>query len=192
MADQARERIGMPLSEWERRWQDGPFELIDGEIIEVSPQKYEHGFLMKLFFLALADYERATGAGEVFTEMPFVEMDSSDWVKGSRVPDLMFFFKARMEEYRRSVSNYRGKPFILLPDLVIEIISPTDLYSEVNHKVAGYRADGVQVIWVIDPRTETIDIWRNDGTQKQLVKTDTLTDPILPGFSLELTKVFTI
>lgn len=191
MADQTRERIGMPLSEWERRWQDGPFELIDGEIIEVSPEVLQHMVLIKLFLRELFKLEDV-GLGQAFAEGTFAQLEGSNWVTGSRIPDVMFYLQTRWDKYLAEMANPEKKPLVLYPDLVVEVVSPNDSYTVLNRKVRIYLADGVQVVWVVDPRTQTIDVWRNDGSQKQLTKTDTLTDPILPGFSIELAKVFPI
>jgi Uma2 family endonuclease len=187
MAEQTRERVGMSLADWERRWQDGPFELIDGEVIEVSPEVLQHMILTKLFLREFFKLEDA-GVGQAFAEGTFAQLEGSDWVKGSRIPDVMFYLQARWKSYTANTSKTR--PLVLYPDIVVEIVSPNDSYTVLNRKVRQYLADGVQLVWVVDPRTQTVDVWYKDGSQKQLTKADTLTDTLVPGFSLELSKVF--
>ncbi len=194
MADQARERIGMPLSEWERRWdEEGSFELIDGEISKVPPHQKQHVLLTKLFYDALLFYLlQNSGSGQVFAEATYALMQDSDWVKGSRIPDVMVYLGERWEKYNAEDNDPENGPITLIPDLVIEIVSPNDLYDDVDDKVDDYLAEGVQAVWVISPRRKLISVKRKDGSHLKLSKGDTLTDPLLPGFSLPIDKIFPI
>jgi Uma2 family endonuclease len=193
MADQARERIGMPLSEWERRWDEhGSFELIDGEIIEVPPHQKQHNVLTKLFYDALFLYLlQNEGLGHVFAEATYALTEGSDWVKGSHIPDVMVYLGDRWERYT-SAEDYdpENGPITLIPDIVIEIISHNDLFEDDNDKAEDYLAEGVQLVWIISPRKKTIFVKRKDSNYFKLTNGDTLTDPLLPGFALQVDKIF--
>src|SRR5262249_55722885 len=116
-----------------------PFEWIDGEKVVLSPSVAGPNFIAKLIFRALLPFEDQ-GLGEAFTEAVFVLAYDSNWVRGSRVPDVMYYTAARLAAYRRDNPDWQGKPYILIPDFAVEVVSPTDSYSEVNRKVDAYLA----------------------------------------------------
>ena len=79
------------------------------------------------------------------------------------------------------------------PDLAVEVISPRDLYSDVEEKVAEYLAAGVQIVWVVNPPTRTVRVHRADGTVSDLGEGDILLgESLLPGFECSLAELFTV
>ncbi|MEO8396851.1 MAG: Uma2 family endonuclease [Chloroflexota bacterium] len=145
-------QIGMPIDEFIRRYDEAPFELIDGEVIPKMPTVSGHNRLSKRFFVALLPFEQQ-GFGEVFQEATYVLADSSQWVKNSRIPDVMFVSAAKLEQFKRDIPDAENKPYILVPDIVIDIVSPTDQYSEISRRVKRYLSDGVPLILIVDPET---------------------------------------
>lgn len=151
-----------------------------------------HGIIVRALFLALYNYCQQNQLGEVFQEMPFVLSYSSNWVKGSRVPDVMFFEKSRWDEYVIQVPDWTKKPAILVPDLVVEVISQNDSYSDLNRKVQIYRQDGVKLIWVVDPAKKSVDIYQ-DNQITTLEKNDTLTGgDMLPKLEISLSELLAV
>src|SRR5690348_5537607 len=130
------ERIqGMSLHEFERRFdQDGPFELINGEIKPMSPQKSRHSVVTRTFFLKLYQYCTAHGLGEVFSETTFALTDTPGWVRDSFVPDILFFSAGRLIAYKSATPDWADKPFFLVPELAVEVLSPTDRPGDVLEK----------------------------------------------------------
>jgi len=186
------ERVGlMTVEEFVRLYdKEGPFELVNGERIALSPNVSEHGVITMQLVSALLDYQKTTHRSQVFTEMPFVLVEESDWVKGSRVPDLMVFLEDRLSAHKAATPDWGQKPFLLVPDIAVEIISPNDLYGDVDDKVKGYLDDGVRNVWVINPRRKNVTIYR-PGRFEILTGEDTLRGgEILPGFSLALAELF--
>src|SRR5215468_12504193 len=122
----------LTLDEFIRAYdEEGPFEYIDGERMPVSPTLTGHGLIARTLLLALYNYGVPKNLGEPFMELPFVMVETSDWVTGSRVPDVMFFKAERLAAYKANNADWRDKPFILVPDVVVEIISPNDRYGDV-------------------------------------------------------------
>ncbi len=79
----------------------------------------------------------------------------------------------------------------LVPDLAVEVISPNDLYSEVEDKVDEYLRAGVRLVWVIDPRTDSIRVHRLDGTVRDLGQGDELDgENVAPGFLCPVRELF--
>jgi Uma2 family endonuclease len=178
----------MSLVEFMRRYAEAPFELIDGEIIPVTPTTSQHVIIAKRLFMALLKYEKQ-GLGEVFNEATFILTDDPEWVRGSRVPDVMFVLKETLEAYYKSIPEAEEKPFIFVPEIVAEVISPNDKYSEVTHKVSRYLADGVRLIWIIDPQRKVITVKGEHDVE--LGENDILTGgTVLPDFELSLIALF--
>src|SRR5688572_17611300 len=133
---------GMTMEEFIRLYgEEGPFELINGERIPISPNIADHGTTISNLLKGLYRFESIDRYGEVLTEIPFVLADNPNWVKGSRVPDVMFFQKDRIVAYKSATPDWRAKPFVLVPDRVVEIVSPNDDYGDVLAKVFRYLED---------------------------------------------------
>jgi Uma2 family endonuclease len=77
------------------------------------------------------------------------------------------------------------------PTLAVEIVSPGDLWSEVEDKVRLYLEKGSRAVWIVDPQTRTIEVRTTQAAPRIYRADDTLTgDEILPGFELQITDVF--
>jgi Uma2 family endonuclease len=181
----------LTLEEYARLYeQEGAFEIIDGERRPLMPPVVLHGLMIRALFRLLDAYCLAHDLGEVITEMPYVLLYDSNWVKGSRVPDLMFFAAARWRRYITETDDFEGKPFVLVPDLAVEVVSPNDLYTEIQDKVDHYLADGVRLVWVLDPQRKRITVYEGEhfttlGEGKMLMGGD-----VIPGLSIPLADLF--
>ena len=185
--------IGMSVDEFVSQYeQQGPFELIDGEIITMSPPNAGHGNSAGNVYYAIRNLAQSRKLGQVFMEIPFVLTDDPNWVKGSRVPDVMFIRAERWEKYSSEMSDWRKKPVILVPDLVVEIVSPTDRYVDVEKKVMQYLADGVQIVWLVNPEQRTVTVYRAGSNQPTRLTTNDALDgaDIIPGFTISVASIF--
>lgn len=193
MTDAPAMRIAvMSMDEFlERSAQQGAFEFIDGEVVPKMPTVSLHGKMCKRLFLALLPFEQQ-GLGQVFQETTYVLTDTPDWVTGSRIPDVMFVSNPKLKAFEQSVPDADRKPYILVPDLVIEVVSPNDKYSDIDEKVTRYLEDGVRLVLVVDPQRQKVAV-REAGkpTQLNLTEADTLTGgDVLPGFSIPVAQLF--
>lgn len=180
----------MTLDEFIAAYHDEPFELVDGERRLLMPNVLGHQFLIRAIFRLLDAFCIAHALGEVIIEGPFVELFRSQWVKGSRTPDLMFISAARWTQYLTDNPDWEAKPSLLIPDLAVEIISPNDRFGEVQDKVDEYLRKGVRLIWVFDPERQRVHVYQGDRHQT-LEKTETLNgSDVLPGFEVPLTELF--
>ncbi|MCD4685602.1 MAG: Uma2 family endonuclease, partial [Anaerolineae bacterium] len=122
----------MTLDEFMQRYSDeGPFEVVEGEIIPVTPQNTLSGMVAGELYLALATYVKSKQLGQVFIEVPFVLQLDAKWVTGARVPDIMFVCADRIAQLEAADPDWKTKPLTLVPDLAIEVISPTDRLTDV-------------------------------------------------------------
>ncbi len=184
--------VGMSLSEFIDEYAKTPFELADGRVSLLRPNILGHQLVVKTLFRLLDFHVTAEKLGEVLFETPFVISDKPDWVKGSRTPDLSYFGVARWTAYLLQSAEVRRKPILLVPDLAVEVVSPNDLYSEIQDKIDGYMADGVQMVWVIDPQRRTVLIsTAASDSQTTLREGSTLAGgDMLPTFSVAVKRRF--
>jgi Uma2 family endonuclease len=185
-------RIGMPLNEFIELGNQQPFELINGERIPKLPNIYGHSEAVRLLFRLLDAYALALQAGDAYSETTFILPDTYDssWVSGSRIPDLMFYVDDRVAKYKERTPDYRERPLALVPDLVIEVVSPNDKVVELDAKIDLYLSDGVRLIWVFNPQSRKVTIHAPD-LENPIVLKDTLDGgDVLPGFTLDIQKFF--
>jgi Uma2 family endonuclease len=158
----------------------------------MTPQNTLSGMIAGELFIHLSAFVKSKGLGQVFIEVPFVMTSEADWVTGSRVPDVMFVGAERIAQLEAHDPHWKTKPLMLVPDLVAEIVSPTDRASGVSKKVARYLQDGVRVVWLIDPEIQSLTIHTLGSNQiTQLGSSDTLTGgEVIPGFEMVVGKLF--
>jgi Uma2 family endonuclease len=184
--------IGLSLEDFIQRYDEAPFELIDGEFYEMSPQAIGSSQLGFSLARLMAEVAEVNHLGLVVPEAPFVLKKGKNWVRGSRVPDIMFVTADRLKALVESDPDWYKKPLTIVPDLVVEIMSPTDRFSNVLRKVKLYLSDGVQVCWIVDAERQAVLIYRAGSDQVTLLtEEDTLTEAtLLPGLSIPIAKLF--
>ncbi len=187
-------REGMSLEAFLREGSRHKFELINGERVDLLPHNGGHTFIIRLLFRLLDHFVIQHGLGDVFIEMTFILPDTFDssWVKGSRTPDILFFTAQRFTAFEAANPNWYKTPVDLVPDLVIEVVSPHDSFSYVNEKVRLYLADGVRVIWVVDSQRQRMTVYEPDLERGMELSGDGVLDggELLPGFKLSLPEIF--
>ncbi len=149
-------------------------ELVDGEVIELAMGNWLHTRVRDRSVAALDQL----GTGSPGAEVEFrtvndrVRRADAVWFAPGRLVDL---------DWTRSIMP--------VPDLVVEVVSPTDRASQARLKVHEYLDAGVTTVWEIYPESREADIW-NRGHRTAIAGVDTLTADCLPGFSLPLDRVF--
>jgi len=102
-----------------------------------------------------------------------------------RAPDTAFVRQTRLP------ARLTGKYFPGAPDLAVEVVSPNDRAEEVQNKVQDWLSHGTQLVWVVEPKTRTVTVYRPDGTANVLQTTDTLDgEDVLPGFRFPLSRLW--
>jgi Uma2 family endonuclease len=158
-------------------------ELVRGELRTMPPSGYEHGRVSSVFDRSLGTYVEAHGLGEVVVGDPGYRIAiNPDTV---RAPDLAFMRRERLPA-ERVHSYWTGAP-----DLVVEVVSPNDTYSEVLEKVAAWLDAGVRIVFVVDPRRRTVAVNR-PGQPVRILSGDDVLDgeDIVPGWTLPVRNLF--
>ena len=170
-----------------------PFEIVNGEIVMMSPAQREHNTLSRRLFVSLYNFAEERNLGEVWEEAAYV-LDGdkrSDWVREVRQPDVSFIARERVEAHNAEYGAKEG-PWWLAPDLAVEIVSPTDRYIDVMQKVADYLRYGVRLIWVVEPAAQVVRVFSPQEQEGHtLDRNVTLSgDPVLPGWSMPISELF--
>lgn len=77
------------------------------------------------------------------------------------------------------------------PVLAVEILSPSDQAQDVDEKIEEYLRCGVKIVWIVDPRFQTITVYRPDAEPVLFNRTQTIAaEPHLPGFSVPVASIF--
>lgn len=96
-------QLAMPLQEFLLQYHDQPFEWINGERRRLMANVSEHSEIIRSVFVPLYRFGTTNSVGEAYNETTFILPDASrtDWVTGSRVPDVMFYTGDRLARYKR-------------------------------------------------------------------------------------------
>ena len=159
------------------------YELIAGRLRQMVPAGGEHGETEVRFGFHLYGFVAPRGLGEVYSgDTGFFFGHDPDTVLA---PDVAFISAERLPPR----SERRGY-LDVIPDLVVEIVSPNDRQPEVDDKVARYLAAGVRLIWVAYPRRRQVVVHRSGAEAITLDEDETLdADPVLSGFRLPMADV---
>jgi len=182
----------MSMEDWLDQFGDEPFEFVGGEKIPVSPSVYGSNYFANLIRDALNEVVKPKQLGDVYLELTIVFTENVRWVRKSLIPDIAFVAANKLVAFRAQHPNtWKELPLMVIPDLVVEVISPTDRYSKVRSKVTRYLDEGVPLIWVVDYLEEVVEVYTLQG-RHELRRGDTLTaGDIIPGFELTLETLFT-
>lgn len=158
-------------------------ELVDGEIVEL-PMSIPSSLTASEIFGRIWHYCQQHRIGRAFGADTGIRCFPDD-PERVRKPDACF---VRQEKLTPTALTAAFLPVV--PDLVVEVVSPNDLATEVDRKVAEYLDAGVQLVWVINPETRTGRVHRADGTISALRDSDDLDgEQVLPGFRCRLSDV---
>ena len=171
---------------WERSEGDLRLELVDGQIIEMAPPGGIHGRVTARISSRLVEHVRQHGGGEVLVgDVGFVLHLPAD-PERVRGPDVSFVSKDRLPEGHLPEGFLQGAP-----DLVVEVLSPSDTSLDVQQRVRDFLEGGARLVWVIAPRARTVTVYRADGSARLLRDQDTINgEDVLPGLAISLGDVF--
>lgn len=162
----------------------GPCELIDGVIVSMSPTGGQHGYLESRLNRYLGAFIDNAKVGLCMVgEIGIYIRHDPDRI---RAAEIAFWSSAKLPD---------GPPlgFIeVAPDLVVEILSPTDCWREMNEKIDDYFLVGVGELWIVDPSKETVFVYRSPAQRTAMRSGDMLrgSGP-LNGFALPIDELYT-
>lgn len=161
----------------------GRAELVKGEIVTMVPTGHEHGYVESNFVTLIRSFVRQHKLGRVLSgEVGIYTARNPDTVRGA---DVVMISDERMAQVKSS--SYLD----VAPELVVEIMSPDDRWSEVMGKIEEYLNIGVQMVWVADPKTRSIYAYRSlTDVQRFITGQALIGGDVLPGLSIPVIELF--
>jgi Uma2 family endonuclease len=103
-----------------------------------------------------------------------------------RRPDVSFIRRGRLPG--EVLPKGWGK---IPPDLVVEVVSPNDSADELDEKLDDYQKAGVPLVWVVNPKSHNVMVYRGDGSVSRLRASGELSgEDVLPGFRCPVREIF--
>lgn len=162
---------------------DDRYELVEGQLKPKMSPKYKHASGQGRLFRLLDDWCDQQQCGRVCPEWGVVlRRRDEDWVP---VPDLTYISYEQLP-----VEWEEDEPCPVPPELVVEIISPGQTFGELTEKATDYLLAGVDRVWVVDNKAQSITIFRLDTLPQTLRADGSITDPLLPGLVLPVSRLF--
>ena len=161
------------------------YELVNGELKERKVSTLS-SLVAGEVYGQLRDHVKPRGLGWVFSEGTSFRCFPDDEDRVRRA-DAAF---TRLDRHTPDQARSEGHCTVV-PDLVVEVVSPNDLVYEVNEKRNEWLEAGAQLVWVIDPVRQEVNAHRADGTVTFFGPADTLTaEPVLPDFRVPVAELF--
>lgn len=160
------------------------YELIEGVVRAMSPAGNKHGKIAMALGFRLAAFVQEHGLGAVYAaETGFLIQQKPDTV---RAPDVAFVTQARIDEVGPVDGYWPGAP-----DLVAEVVSPNDRFSDTERKALGWLEAGSKIVWVVDPAQSHVTEYRSATDIRVLNSDEHLSAPqLLPGWEVTIAELF--
>lgn len=162
------------------------YEIIDGELFVTRAPHIRHQGAGGNAHVELETWSRQSQLGKAF-QIPGVIVTPTDAV----IPDVVWISRERLANGVDEAGH-----LTVAPELMVEVLSPGELNEQRDKevKLKLYSLHGVQKYWIVNWQLKTLEIYRRNDAQLRLQTTlkegDTLTSPLLPGFSSPVTQIF--
>jgi Uma2 family endonuclease len=159
-------------------------ELVRGEIVEMPSPGFAHGLLCSWIAHLLWLYVGRRGIGGVTSNDTglVVAATTPATVRG---PDVMLF--GECDDLRKATRRHARD----VPELIVEVLSPHDSWTDMLRRVQQYHALGVALVWVVDGDARTVTVCRPKEYQQLLEETEELTgNGVLADFHLPVAQIF--
>ena len=149
------------------------YELVEGELVPLASPTPWHARVRHLLERLLGNYFDRNAIGLVMSEM-----DSRLSEDTIRRPDVSILLAAKSKSF-----DWTKSPLPFAPNIAVEVLSPSELATDVRRKTLQYLAAGSEEVWQLDYKNGEILIQTNTGI-RLLRSDDLLESPLLPGFSV--------
>ena len=159
------------------------YELVEGALRMMSPAGNRHGRIAARLLVRITNHVEQRNLGATYAaETGFLIQRSPDTV---RAPDVAYVAGGRLEAF----ADHAGY-LPIAPDLVAEVVSPSDSSSDVEAKVQDWLDAGVQVVLAVDPQNSTVREYRSESQIRVYSGGFVDLDDVLAGFRLDVAELF--
>lgn len=161
------------------------YEVIDGKIVEIAHMGAIENRLASFLLELIGPFARANKLGVAVTETLFVLNRKK---KLQRRPDVAYVSYKRWPRSRKLVP---GDAWDVVPDLAIEVISPSNTADQVIEKIGDYFDSKCRGVWVVYPKARQFYVYESPSKNVIFGRGDLLPgEPTLPGFQLDVSEFF--
>ena len=155
-----------------------------GELIIMPPTGGETGRSNAELTADFVIWNRQTQLGEVFDSSTCFKLPNG----ANRSPDVAWI---RRDRWETLTSDQKKRFPAIVPDFVLELMSPTDTLRDARTKMQEYLESGVKLAWLINPQNRQVEVYRL-GRSVEVLDTpiQLLGEEILPGFVLNLNAIW--
>ena len=174
----------MTAEEFIQQYDNAPFELDEGEVVETNEPSLRHGFVCANIACRLGNYVHEYQLGRVAT--------NDSWIRTRRSPDSVRGPDVIYLSYERLPKGPMPAGLLdCVPEFIAEVRSTSDTWKKMLNKSSEYLNAGVKIVLILDPDKAAATIFRGEELPQTLHNGDLITLPdLLPGFSVTLAKVF--
>ncbi|MCS6830535.1 MAG: Uma2 family endonuclease [bacterium] len=167
-----------------------PYEVVDGEIRMSPAPNLMHQRLVRRLILFLEELV-PEDKGEILPSPIDVIISRSPL--RSRQPDIMLVL-FRKDGWQNLQAVLEAPPGEVVPDLVIEVLSPSERRQTVEEKIEDYRRIGVREFWLVSPEAETVEVLRlgKEGIERIGLygRGDVVRSELLPDCQIDTDRLF--
>lgn len=163
---------------------DALYEVVGGQRRELPPMGAFETSLAKVLLVLLDGHGIQNNFGEAYMEMLFLLDAEKDL---QRRPDVAFVSYQRWPKGRKVP---RTAAWPVVPNVAIEVVSPTNAWEEILDKIHDYFGSGVERVWVVSPSAEQVYVYTAVDDNRIFNRADVLEDEVIPGFRLPLESLF--
>ncbi|MCS7293125.1 MAG: Uma2 family endonuclease [Gloeomargarita sp. SKYBB_i_bin120] len=168
---------------------DITYELVEGQAVPkdkpMSPKRF-HARVQPVLWRIIEDWCTAPNCpkpGSAYTEWAVVlQHQGETWIP---VPDIIY-----ISEQRLPLADMTDEPCLVIPELVVEVLSPSQTFGDMAQKAVDYLEAGVNRVWIVDPAAKTITVFYPDRPPRTFRDTQSLSDELLPGLTVIPQEVF--
>ena len=156
----------------------------EGDLLLMPPTGGDTGDSNAEIGMQLRIWAKLDGTGTTFDSSTGFKLPNGAVLS----PDAAWMPRSRLDQLTR---EERKKYIPACPDFVLELRSPSDTMADLHAKLREYMANGARLGWLLDPETRRVYVYRPDAPVEQLEDPASVSgDPVLPGFVLDLRKVW--
>jgi Uma2 family endonuclease len=161
------------------------FELDEGRVVDVPPASELHGVICGLIATLLNKYLFQRGKGYMCSnDTGLLIKKKPGTVRG---PDIMLFDESR------SLGKLSRKFADRIPKLLVEVLSPSDQVAKVNRRISQFLKRGVPLVWLVDPETRTVTVYRPGEDLRVVQEDEELTgEDVLPKLRYRVAELFAL
>lgn len=162
------------------------YELLGGRILMSPPVGFAHSAVCAKIVFALEIHARTIAGGRVLESSAGFDLPSGDTLE----PDVTFLSAARLAAGPKPAP---GSFLEIVPDLVVEVLSPSTARRDRGEKKKVYARCGVEEYWLVDPRSRAVEIFTREGESfgdATVFRTGALVSRVAPGLDLSIEELF--